>query len=205
MEWAQNRTEHYLASFSAIGATSRPKGWVFPDLTRGGPALSHFQLLLSGRTILYKFCGDLKGETLMPDTPEARACTRAFARVIGPFLVIVPAIIVVRAPNIGTILTAFFENEALVWITGGLLLFSGLLIIAHHQYWSRLSAILISLFGWFLALRGVVLLAAPQLIASGGAAAMNMIPIVQIGFGFLVLIGLWLTFVGWIAKPPAAS
>ena len=153
---------------------------------------------------MYKFCGDPKGETLMPATPEARARTRAFARVIGPYLVIVPAIIAVRVPNIGTTLTAFFENEALVWIMGGLLLFGGLLIIAHHQYWSGLSAILISLFGWFLALRGVVLLAAPQLIASA-AAAMNMMPIVQIGFGFLVLIGVWLTFVGWIAKPPAAS
>jgi hypothetical protein len=28
---------------------------------------------------------------------------------------------------------------------------------------------------------------------------------VQIGFGALVLVGRWLTFVGWIAKPPAAS
>ncbi len=32
----------------------------------------------------------------MPATPEARARTRAFARVIGPYLVIVPAIVVVR-------------------------------------------------------------------------------------------------------------
>ena len=141
----------------------------------------------------------------MPATPEARARTRAFARVIGPFLVIVPAIVAVRMPNIGTILTAFFENPMLVWLVGAMLLFGGLLIIAHHQYWSGASAIMISLFGWFLALRGVVLLAAPQLIARGAAAAMNMLPIVQIGFGFLVLIGLWLTFDGWIAKPPAAS
>ena len=32
---------------------------------------------------------------------------------------------------------------------------------------------------------------------------MNMTPIVQLGFGVLVLIGLWLTFVGWIANPAA--
>ena len=82
-----------------------------------------------------------EGETLMPATPVARARTRDFARVIGPFLVIVPAIIAVGAPNLGIIVSAFFENEALVWITGRLLLFGGLLIIAHHQYWSGLSAI----------------------------------------------------------------
>ena len=141
----------------------------------------------------------------MPASPEARARTRAFARVIGPFLVIVPAIVALRAPNMGTMASAFFQNEALVWITGALLLFGGLLIIAHHQYWAGLSAILISLFGWFLAMRSVALLAAPQLYASATSAAMNMMPLVQIGFGFLVLIGLWLTFAGWIAKPPAAS
>jgi hypothetical protein len=141
----------------------------------------------------------------MPASPEARARTRAFARVIGPFLVIVPAIVAVRAPNMGTMASTFFQNGALVWITGALLLFGGLLIIAHHQYWSGLSAILISLFGWFLAMRGVALLAAPQLYASATSAAMNMMPLLQIGFGFLVLIGLWLTFAGWIAKPPAAS
>jgi hypothetical protein len=32
-----------------------------------------------------------------------------------------------------------------------------------------------------------------------------VIPLVQIGFGALALAGLWLTFVGWIAKPRAAS
>jgi hypothetical protein len=138
----------------------------------------------------------------MPATPEATARTRAFGRVIGPFLVIVPGIVAVRAPDTGTALTDFFENAALVWITGGLLLFSGLLIIAQHQYWSSLAAILISLFGWYLALRGVVLLAAPWLIESAAGAAMNMMPIVRVGFGALVVIGLWLTFVGWVARPP---
>jgi hypothetical protein len=141
----------------------------------------------------------------MPATPEARSRTRAFARVIGPFLVIVLASAAVRASDLGTVLHAFFGNAALVWITGGVMLLGGLLIIASHQYWSSLAAIVISLFGWFVALRGLTLLAAPQLIESGAATALNMMPMVKIGFGVLMLIGLWLTFVGWIAKPPAST
>jgi hypothetical protein len=124
-----------------------------------------------------------KGETLMPATPEARARTRAFARVIGPFLVIVPAIMVVRAPSMATNLSAFFENAALVWITGGMMLLGG---VADY----RAPPILVeprvrssSLFSWFVALRGVTLLAAPQLIERAVAAAMNMMPIVQFSFG----------------------
>jgi len=42
----------------------------------------------------------------MPATPESEARTRAFARVIGPFLVIVPGIVGVRAPDMGVQLSA---------------------------------------------------------------------------------------------------
>ena len=129
----------------------------------------------------------------MPATPESEARTRAFARVIGPFLVIVPGIIAARAPDMGVQLSAFFENAALVWITGGLLVFAG---------WSSASAILISLFGWFLALRGLALLSVPHLYEKAGIEAMNAISLVRIGFGLLVLAGLWLTYTGWIEKQP---
>jgi hypothetical protein len=110
---------------------------------------------------------------------------------------------VLRAPEMDpSLVSAFFENGALVWIVGGLLLFGGLIIIAHHQYWSSAAAILISLFGWFLALRGLALLTMPQLYQRAATGALGALPLVRIGFGALVLIGLWLTFVGWIAKPP---
>jgi hypothetical protein len=137
----------------------------------------------------------------MPATPESSARTRAFARVIGPWLVIVPGIIALRAPDMGTLASGFFENPLIVWFAGAQLLFGGLLIIAFHQYWSSAAAIVISLFGWFLALRGAVLLAAPQLIERGAVVSL---PLVQAGFGAAVLIGLWLTYVGWIAKPASS-
>ena len=104
----------------------------------------------------------------MPITPESQVRTRAFARVIGPFLVFVTGILVARSPNLGPILSAFFQNEALVWMMGALLFFCGLLIIAFHQYWSSPAAVMISLFGWFLAIRGFILLAFPQGSCVGG-------------------------------------
>ena len=140
----------------------------------------------------------------MPATPESRARTRAFAHVIGPWLVIVPGIIAVRAPDMGTLASSFFENPLIVWFAGALLLFGGLLIIAFHQYWSSAAAIVISLFGWFLALRGAVLLAGPQLIERGAAVSMRVLPLIQAGFGAAVLVGIWLTYVGWIAKPASS-
>jgi hypothetical protein len=134
----------------------------------------------------------------MPATPEADARTRALARVIGPWLVIVPGIIAMRAPEIGTFVSRFFENPFFVWFTGALLLFLGLLIIAFHQYWHSVTAVLISLFGWLLALRGFILMAAPQLaerVATSAADAPSWVH--AAGFAVFALIGLWLIFAGW--------
>jgi hypothetical protein len=123
----------------------------------------------------------------------------------GPILIIVPGIVALRAPEMGPLISSFFGNPALVWIIGALLLGGGLSIIAFHQYWSSPSAILISLFGWFLALRGVALLTVPELFERAAAGAVGAILIVRIGFGGLLLAGLWLTYTGWIAKPPPRS
>jgi len=135
----------------------------------------------------------------MPATLQSQARTRAFARVIGPWLAIAPGIIVVRMPDMAVLAAAFFDNVLFAWFAGALLLISGLLIIAFHQYWSSVAAVMISLFGWFLTLRGLVLMAAPQLIERGTAASMGAVTLVRLFFGALVVIGLYLTYVGWIA------
>ncbi len=139
----------------------------------------------------------------MSATPESMARTRAFARVIGPFLIIVPSIVAAHAPEMDVVVASFLENRMLVWTAGGLLIFSGSLIIAYHQYWSSLSAVFISLFGWAMAVRGVALLVAPQLIARDDAGATIAFPAVRLGFGLLFLAGIWLSFVGWTAEPAA--
>ncbi|MGO9484213.1 MAG: hypothetical protein ACLPX9_06480 [Rhodomicrobium sp.] len=110
----------------------------------------------------------------MPATPEAQANTRAFARVLGPFLVIVPGIVAVRGPDMGAYIAPFFGNPALVWITDALMLFGGIFVIAQHQYWASAAAILISLFGWFLALRGLALLTVPELYERGCDGCANI-------------------------------
>ncbi|MBV8118680.1 MAG: hypothetical protein JO081_01925 [Alphaproteobacteria bacterium] len=140
----------------------------------------------------------------MPATGESQARTRGFARVIGPWLVIVPSIIVVRASGMGALASDFFKSDLFVWCAGALLPFAGLLIIAFHQHRSSVAAVMISLFGWILALRGLVLQAAPKLYERA-ATAMDSIVLVRLIFGVLVAIGLYLTYVGWIAESASPS
>ena len=140
----------------------------------------------------------------MPATSELQARTRSFARVLGPWLVIVPGVIASRAPDMHALASDFFKSDLFVWFAGALLLFCGLLIIAFHQYWSSAAAVLISLFGWVLAIRGLVLMAAPGLYERAGAVV-DTVPLVRMVFGVLIAIGLYLTYVGWLAKPAVPS
>lgn len=46
----------------------------------------------------------------MNSTPESQTRTRTFARVFDPFFVVVPVIIVLRAPDMKTLLPEFGAN-----------------------------------------------------------------------------------------------
>lgn len=130
--------------------------------------------------------------------------TRSFARVLGPFIAVVTAIVAIRAGSIGSQLSSFSTDPMWPWVLGALLFGGGLFIVAFHQYWRGVAAVIISLFGWFLLLRGFVLLAAPQLIVKGAEAATETtsatLGVVRAGFGLLALCGVYLTYVGWLTK-----
>jgi hypothetical protein len=88
------------------------------------------------------------------------------------------------------------------WELGALLLMWGSVIIAFHQYWRSVAAVLVSLLGWFLAIRGIFILAIPDVYDSAGKSLeQNALPLVRAIFAGLALIGLYLTYVGWVAKP----
>jgi hypothetical protein len=130
--------------------------------------------------------------------------TRSFARVLGPFVAVVPAVVAIRAGSIGNQLSSFSTDPMWPWVLGALLFFCGLFVVAFHQYWRSIAAVIISLFGWFLLLRGLTLLAAPQLIINAATSATqtssSAIGVVRIGFGLIALCGVYLAYVGWVKK-----
>lgn len=134
---------------------------------------------------------------------SSRIRTRMFARAFGPFFFIVPSIIAVRASSQMPVLLREFSNDPMwQWELGALLLMWGSVIIAFHQYWRSVAAVLISLLGWFLAIRGILILAIPDVYDSAGSALeQNAIPLVRVILAGLALVGLYLSYVGWIAKP----
>lgn len=133
-------------------------------------------------------------------TPESILRTRAFARVVGPFVTLATLIVVIRLPSLTGLIKDLFANAVLPWMLGAMMLTMGLIVIAFHQYWRGVTAVLISLFGWFVALRGVTMTAFPaamQAATGDTLASPGLLLAARVFFGLMTAMGLWLTYVGW--------
>ncbi|BBY23890.1 hypothetical protein MSTO_40950 [Mycobacterium stomatepiae] len=124
-----------------------------------------------------------------------------FARVLGAFLVIIDVTAVARASDMRTVLSDFEASPLWSWVAGAFILALGLVIVAAHQYWKGAAAIIVSLLGWLITLRGLLLFAFPKAFAS---VANSMIGAQGWWMALCVafaLMGLYLTYVGWVPVP----
>jgi FtsH-binding integral membrane protein len=138
----------------------------------------------------------------MSTSAQAQIRTRAFARVLRPFFTIVPTTVAVRGSYMRTLFAEFKANPLWPWMFSAILLILGLVIIAFHQYWRSPAAIIVSVVGWFLAIRGVLLLTVPQAYdAAGDAVYSSAIALIWVVFVCLALSGVYLTYVGWKPQP----
>jgi vacuolar-type H+-ATPase subunit I/STV1 len=139
----------------------------------------------------------------MSTSEQSQIRTRMFARALGPFFTIVPTTVAVRGSYMRTLFTEFNANPMWPWLFGAILLMFGLVIIAFHQYWRGPAAIIVSVVGWFLAIRGVLLLTVPQAYSAVGNAVYSWgaTAVIWVLFICLALAGLYLTYVGWKPEP----
>lgn len=127
--------------------------------------------------------------------------TRTMAQILGPFMLVVGAGVALRADAMPTIMTAFLDDAPLVLITGAFTLALGLIMIAAHQRWDSGAGIVISVLGWITAIRGAVLLLAADFVGTIAPYVIQFPPALMVGATVLAALGLWLSFVGFAAKP----
>ena len=135
----------------------------------------------------------------MSTSEQSQVRTRAFARVMGPYLTIVPTTVAIRGSYMQELFTEFKANAMWPWLYGAILLMGGLFIIAFHQYWRSPAAIIVSAVGWFFLIRGLLLLTVPRAYDAAGNAIYSSGATAAIWALFISLAcaGLYLTYVGW--------
>lgn len=140
----------------------------------------------------------------MPADHSSQLRTRAFARVIGPYIATFGIVYAIRLPELGSVVGDLFASSFNLLMLGALMLAAGLVIIGVHRSWRGPLAVTISLFGWFVAIRGLLLIATPGSIQAGVDATM-LSPTATIAargfFAALGLLGLVLAYAGWFRAP----
>jgi hypothetical protein len=131
------------------------------------------------------------------------ARTRLMARIVGPFLLVFGAAVALRANTLPALVPALMQDAPLLFVTGFVTLAIGLVMIAAHNLWNGPAAIAISILGWLTTVRGALFLLAPNVVTTiAGDALRSQTPALAAGV-VMALIGAWLAFVGWFAKPRA--
>jgi len=130
---------------------------------------------------------------------QQAAMTRGFAKALGPFLILFGLGITLRATTMWALIPAFFQDGALVFVTAVFGLAIGCGMVAAHHHINSPAALIITLFGWITLIRCAILLIAPTFVSSIASMAMQIPAIPLIPAIIAVLIGVYLTFVGWFA------
>jgi hypothetical protein len=126
--------------------------------------------------------------------------TSMFARVVGPYLVIIAATAALRPIDMKALLSRFEANSLWAWVVGAFILLLGLVTIALHPYWQGAAAIIVSVVGWLVALKGLMLVAFAHTYFSIANSAIDAVGWWRGGAVVYGLIGLHLSYVGWMPQ-----
>lgn len=138
-------------------------------------------------------------------TAAQALATRIAARIIGPLMLLVGAIVIARLDDITLLIPGILSDGPVAFVTSIFILICGVTLFAFHHHWKGLTAIVISFLAVTTIVRGVILMVAPNVVAGLAHAALTGAGPALIIAGVIALaIGAWLTFVGWFAKPSTA-
>jgi hypothetical protein len=141
---------------------------------------------------------------LTASSTASYSATRALARIIGPFLLIMAAALILRSPMMPAAAGAVIGEPGLELLLGVFTLILGLIMVAFHNRWAGFGQVMVSLLAWLTAIRGAALLLIPDVIRALALQVLDQ-PLVYLlaGAGFVAL-GAIYVWIGFLAKDHAA-
>lgn len=130
---------------------------------------------------------------MKPDT------TFVAARILGPLLVVSGIMLITQQHRMLTALGGFLLNDALLMFAAFFSLTCGLVLMTFHQRFDSITAGIVTILGWLMTLRGLIILLAPTVLHRGADILVRMPNIMPITGCVMALLGVWLSYTGYIA------
>jgi hypothetical protein len=124
------------------------------------------------------------------------------ARLFGLGMTIIAIWILVDEADLGTIVQQLVRDRPATFLLSLICLVSGLAVVVGHQVWSGgIAPVLVTLVGWLLLLRGLVLLFLPANLLESLADALVGARWLYFAGTVALVFGLILTYAGFRAPP----
>jgi hypothetical protein len=121
------------------------------------------------------------------------------ARIVGPVLIVAGVALIAHNEAMVRAIGDFIDLAGLLMLSGLVGLTAGLALVTLHRRWDSFTAILISMIGWIAVLRGAATLLLPDLARTEIILVVTNPQVAPIVGCVLALIGVWLTYAGYIA------
>ena len=135
--------------------------------------------------------------------------SRSIARLMGPILLVIGIGmafgLMMEGAGYSNLIKEFIANRALIFLTGILALVAGVAIVNVHNVWVQDWRVIITILGWLLVLRGVMLLVFPLTVQVFGDRVAASEAGVTAGAALTFVLGAVLCIMGyehlWASKP----
>jgi hypothetical protein len=131
------------------------------------------------------------------------AATRYLARLIGLFSIVLGLAMIGRRQEMVAAVDALIHNPTLLLVVGLIALGIGLAMVLAHTVWSGgVAPVVVTLVGWLILIRGLVLLFLPAAMVATLFEALHFARLLYLYASIALGLGIYLAMAGFRAEPP---
>jgi hypothetical protein len=121
------------------------------------------------------------------------------ARIIGPVFIVGGVSMIANNDSMLAAIGDLLDLAGILALAAAAAMLAGLVVVTLHRRWDNFSAILVSLVGWIALVRGAAALLFPEFARTEIVYIVTHPQIVPIAGCVIALIGVWLSYAGYIA------
>jgi uncharacterized membrane protein len=131
------------------------------------------------------------------------AATRYLARLLGLFSIVLGLAMIGRRQEMVAAVDALTHNPTLLLVVGLIALGIGLAMVLAHNVWSGgVLSVVVTLIGWLILLRGLVLLFLPAAMVATLFEALHFARLSYFYASIALSLGIYLALAGFRSPPP---
>jgi uncharacterized membrane protein len=121
------------------------------------------------------------------------------AKLLGLYLIVVCLGFFFNMKTYQKLMEDFFKNSALIYLSGVMALFFGLLLILYHNVWEISWAVIITIFGWLGFIKVSLLIIFPNVMSKVSKAYQKKPSLLGINLLIMLAMGILLSIKGYFS------